>query len=66
MLQPGFFYIEQRLANLSKAGDPLESLAQTVDCEIFRKPLDKALNYSGRKKGGRPPYDSALMFNILI
>ena len=66
MSQPGFFDFEQRLASLSKAGDPLEGLAQTVDFEIFRKPLDKALKYSDRKKGGRPPYDPVLMFKILI
>ena len=66
MTQPGFFDFEERLASLSKAGDPLEGLAQTVDFEIFRKPLDKALKYSDRKKGGRPPYDPVLMFKILI
>ena len=66
MSQPGFFDFEERLASLSKAGDPLEGLAQTVDFEIFRKPLDKALKYSDRKKGGRPPYDTALVFKILI
>ena len=66
MWQPGFFDFEQRLASLSKAGDPLEGLAQTVEFEIFRKPLDKALKYSGRKKGRRPPYDPALMLKILI
>ena len=64
--QPGFFDFEECLASLSKAGDPLEGLAQIVDFEIFRKPLDKALKYSDRKKGGRPPYDPVLMFKILI
>ena len=55
MLQPGFFDFEERLASLSKAGDPLEGLAQTVSFEIFRKRLDKTLKYSDRKEGGRPP-----------
>ena len=54
MSQPEFFDFDERLANLSKAGDPLDGLAQTVDFEIFRRPLDKALNYSDRKKGGSP------------
>ena len=66
MSQPGFFDFEERLASLSRAGDPLEGLEQTVDFEIFRTPLDKALKYSDRKKGGRPPYDPVLMFKILI
>ena len=55
MLHPGFFDYEERLASLSKAGDPLEGLAQTVSFEIFRKRLDKTLKYSDRKEGGRPP-----------
>ena len=50
MSQHGFFDFEERLASLSKAGDSLEGLAQTVDFEIFSKPLDKALKSSNRKK----------------
>lgn len=33
MSQPGFFDFEEPIASLSKAGDPLEGLAQTVDFE---------------------------------
>lgn len=66
MSQPGFFDFENRLSSLSKAGDPLEGLSTAVDFEIFRKPLVKALKYSDRRKGGRPPYDPVLMFKILI
>ena len=32
--QPGFFDLEDRLAGLSKTGDPLERLARVVDFEI--------------------------------
>ena len=39
MSQPGFFDFDERLASLSKAGDPREGLAQTVDFEIFRGPM---------------------------
>ena len=66
MSQPGFFDFEERLTSLSKAGDPLEGLSQTVDFDIFRKALDKALKYSDRRKGGRPPHDPVMMFKILI
>lgn len=66
MTQPGFFDYEERLASLSKAGDPLEGLSQTVDFEIFRKSLVKVLKYSDRHKGGRPPFDPVLMFKVLI
>ena len=43
MSQPGFFDFEERLASLSKAGDPLEGLAQTVDFEIFRLTLEQQI-----------------------
>ncbi len=64
--QPGFFDLDERYAALSKAGDPLEGLAASVDFEIFRKALVKALKYSNRRRGGRPPYDPVLMFKILV
>ena len=36
MIQPGFFTIDERLAQLSKLGDPLERLAGTIPWEEFR------------------------------
>ena len=64
--QLGFFDLEDRYAQLSKSGDPLEKLAATVDFEPFRYRLVKALKRSDRSKGGRPPYDPVLMFKVLI
>ena len=64
--QPGFFDLADRLAGLSKTGDPLERLAQVVDFEIFRPELDLALRRSDRAKGGRPATDAVLMFKILV
>ena len=64
--QPGFFDLEERLAALSKSGDPLERLASMVDFEIFRPALKRALRRSDRSKGGRPPYDPVLMFKVLV
>ena len=64
--QPGFFELEDRLAGLSKAGDPLERLARVVDFEIFRADLDRLLGRSERAKGGRPPSDAVLMVKILV
>ena len=52
-----FFDLEDRYAQLSKAGDPLEKLASVVDFEPFRYRLVKALKRSDGAKGGRPPYD---------
>ncbi|WP_042062668.1 IS5 family transposase, partial [Acidomonas methanolica] len=66
MKQPGFFDIEDRLARLSGLGDQLEALSRTVDFEVFRPDLDRALAYSDGSKGGRPPFDPVLMFKILV
>ncbi|MCA8906675.1 MAG: IS5 family transposase [Rhodospirillaceae bacterium] len=65
-MQLGFFDLEDRYAQLSKAGDPLEKLASAVDFEPFRYRLVKALKRSDGAKGGRPPYDPVLMFKVLI
>ena len=74
MSQSGFFDFEERLSSLSHVGDPLEGLLQSVDFEIFRKALVKelkktlvkALKYSDRRRGGRPPHDLVMMFKIMI
>lgn len=64
--QAGFWDIDERYARLSASGDPLEKLNMVVPWEIFRKPLDKALKRSDRARGGRPPYDTLMMFKILV
>jgi transposase, IS5 family len=64
--QRGFFDVDERLAALSRAGDPLERLAAVVDFELFRADLEAALMRSDRAKGGRPPYDAVLMFRLLV
>ena len=66
MTQPGFFDVDERLAALSAAGDPLEQLGAVVDFELFRAVLDAALARSDRSRGGRPPYDVVLMFKVLV
>lgn len=66
MVQRGFFDVDERLAALSRAGDPLERLSAVVDFELFRAVLDAALARSNRSRGGRPPYDAVLMFKVLV
>ncbi|AFW01810.1 transposase [Gluconobacter oxydans H24] len=66
MQQSGFFDVEERLSRLSGFGDQFEAFSRTVDLEAFRPDLEKALAYSGRSKGGRPPFDPVLMFKILV
>ena len=64
--QPGSFDLDQRDGSLSSAGDPLERLAMVVDGERLRAELEAALERSERAKGGRPPYDPVLMFEVLV
>jgi IS5 family transposase len=64
--QAGFWDVDDRYVRLSEAGDPLEKLNAVVPWEVFRKPLSKALNRSDGVKGGRPPFDSLLMFKIMV
>ena len=64
--QLGFWDVSDRLSQLSKQGDPLEKLAATVDFEMFRPELIKALPRGERSKGGRPPFDPVLKFRMLV
>lgn len=53
--QIGVWDIEHRLAELSAEGDPLETLPQTVDFDVFRPILERAVRRrSAPSKGGRP------------
>ena len=66
MKQKGFFDEDDRLKELSRLGDPLEKLNKTINWEIFRPLITKALKKAAKGPGGRPPYDYLLMFKILI
>src|SRR5271168_795137 len=66
MSHPGFFDVDERLAALSAAGDPLERLTGVVGFELFRPVLEGALRRSDRSRGGRPPYDGVMMFKVLV
>ena len=52
--QRGFWDVEDRLKQLSAEGDPLEKLNVTVDFEMFRPLLGKAVGRADASKGGRP------------
>ncbi|WP_150526921.1 transposase [Roseibium sediminis] len=60
------FSLSEHLERLSKDGDPLEILDQTVDFEYFRDWLVEGLGYGDGSKGGRPPFDPVSMFKVLI
>lgn len=62
----GFFDQDIRLTKLSKLGDPLVKLNDSIDFEVFRGILEEKLTRLPKGKGGRPPYDYVLLFKILI
>jgi len=60
------FGLSDHLEALSKHGDPLEVLDDTVDFEYFRAWLVEGLGYGDGAKGGRPSFDPVAMFKALI
>jgi IS5 family transposase len=62
----GFFDIEYRLEQLSKCGDPLVKLKEIVPWASFRNELSKVHDKERKSTAGRKPYDTVLMFKILI
>jgi IS5 family transposase len=65
-MQPGFFDLEDRYAQLEKLGDPLPTLARVVDWEWFRPTLSKVRQKERKSNAGRKPYDLVLMLKILV
>jgi transposase, IS5 family len=63
---PGFFDLNERLAELSAKGDDLERIQALIDFEMFRKTLEAAVPRADGAKGGRPAFDHVLMFKVLI
>ena len=65
-MQMGLFDEENRLEKQSQLGDSLVRLNNVIQWEIFRPVLEEALRKEPKGAGGRLPYDSLLMFKILI
>lgn len=66
MGQIGLFDVENRLAELSEMGDPLEKLDKAVNWNRFKPVIDKAFRKERKSNAGRPPYEYVLMFKILV
>lgn len=66
----GLFDIQMRMDKIDRNGDPLVALANVVDWELFRKPIEEmreSLRESPRKSsGGRKSWDAVLMVKIVI
>ena len=66
MRQAGFFDLRERQKKLLATRDFLDRVNRLVAWESFRPVLDKALKRSTGDKGGRPPFDTVLMFKVLV
>ena len=66
MRQAGFFDLRERQKKLLATRDFLDRVNRFVAWESFRPVLDKALKRSTGDKGGRPPFDTVLMFKVLV
>jgi transposase, IS5 family len=66
MSQIGLFDVENKLAELSAMGDPLEKLNTAINWNRFKPVIDKAFRKERKSNAGRPPYDYILMFKILV
>lgn len=65
-MQISIFDESNRLEKLNKQGNFLKMIDEIVDFNIFRPTLDRTIPRTVNPKGGRPSYDSLLMFKILI
>lgn len=66
MSQIGLFDVENKLAQLSAMGDPLEKLDKAVNWNLFKPVLNKAFCKERRSNAGRPPFDYVMMFKVLV
>lgn len=63
----GLFDTEFTKERLSAIGNPLESISDVVDFELFRSVLEKKLlNTNKKSNAGAKPFDVVMMFKILI
>jgi transposase, IS5 family len=66
MGQLGLFDLDNRLAKLSKIGDPLETIDKVVNWKAFRPTIQRAFRIDRKSNAGRPRFDYVMMFKILI
>jgi transposase, IS5 family len=66
MSQIGLFDLENRLAELSAMGDPLEKLDKAINWSHFKPVLNKAFRKERKSNAGRPPFDYVMMFKVLV
>jgi IS5 family transposase len=62
----GLFDLDFRLDAIAQNGDPLIRLNETIDWEQFRRYTDSIRPAERKSNAGRKPFDTILMFKILI
>jgi hypothetical protein len=69
MAQLSFLDVDNRLAALSKQGDPLEAIARLVPWEDFRAEIEGVVltaDSDKKSSAGRKPIDVLVMFRMLV
>jgi len=66
MSQIGLFDVENKLAELSELGDPLEKLNNAINWKYFKPVIHKAFRKERKSNAGRPPFDYLMMFKVLV
>ncbi len=66
MYQAGLFDWHERFDQLNDGGDPLVKLNELMDWSLFAKSLKTLRSEERKSNAGRKPYDSTLMFKILV
>jgi len=69
MAQLSFLDVNNRLAALSKQGDPLEAIARLVPWEDFRAEIEAVVltaDSDKKNSAGRKPIDALVMFRMLV
>jgi len=66
MMQYGFFDWQNRFEKLDTAKDPLLKLKSAINWELFRAELEAVRDKQRKSNAGAKPYDTVMMFKILI
>jgi len=62
----GLFYLECRLDDQTRNGDPLVRLNACVKWEMFRSELETIREKERKSPAGRKPFDAVMMFKVLV
>jgi transposase, IS5 family len=66
MNNTGLFDWQTRFEQLDNGGDPLVKLNEIIDWELFRGSIETIRDRERKSNAGRKPFDSVIMFKIMI